>query len=540
MPGEFDSYHKWLGIPPEEQPPNHYRLLGIRLFESDPDVIDLAADQRMAHLHTFQHGPHSEACHRLLTELSAARICLLNVEKRAAYDQALRKTLSASDAAPTPPPISEVRSSLASKLRLALPPSMRARTERKRGDSETMEYIPGVTLAKPTEDQEFTLKHLGEYRLLEKLGEGGMGSVYKAVHTKLRRTVAVKVLPKGRIEDPRAIARFEREMAAVGAIDHPNVVRAHDAREIEGTRFLVMEYVEGRDLTELIRAGGSMPVADACELARQAALGLQAAHEHELVHRDIKPSNLMLTKTGSVKILDLGLARFEKGDQASKSEATATDQMVGTPDYMAPEQITESQSIDIRTDIYALGCTLYALLAGHPPFRGPNYRTTFEKISAHVKEPVPPITHIRLDVPKPLLAVLDRMLAKEPDERFATPGEVAEAIKPFAAGSNLSALLESAEGESAGAGQEFARAATKDLGGSSGTHPEKVIGGSGSRQKKARMTRLAIILLVSVALTLAIGLMDFGSQKEKSPGSPASSPPATAPATGGEATPASR
>ena len=142
---------------------------------------------------------------------------------------------------------------------------------------------------------------LGEYRLLEKLGEGGMGAVYKAVHTKLKRMVAIKVLPTTHRQDDRAVARFEREMEAIGQLNHPHIVRAHDAREIDGTRFLVMEYVDGMNLSEVVRSYGPLRIADACEVIRQAALGLQDAHEHGLVHRDVKPSNLMLTRDGQVK-----------------------------------------------------------------------------------------------------------------------------------------------------------------------------------------------------------------------------------------------
>jgi hypothetical protein len=162
---------------------------------------------------------------------------------------------------------------------------------------------------------------LGEYQLLEELGRGGMGRVYKALHTKLDRIVALKVLPRGRDGDPKAIVRFEREMKAVGRLAHPNIVQAHDAREIDGTPVLIMEFVDGLDLAEIVRRLGPLPVADACELVRQTALALQCAHEHGLVHRDIKPSNIMLARSGEVKLLDLGLARFARGlSQFSRPE----------------------------------------------------------------------------------------------------------------------------------------------------------------------------------------------------------------------------
>ncbi len=319
------------------------------------------------------------------------------------------------------------------------------------------------------------LGQLGEYQLLEKLDEGGMGAVYKALHTKLDRIVALKVLPKARTADVRAVARFEREMKAIGRVDHPNVVRAMDARQIGETRFLVMEYVAGLNLTKLVRRIGPLRVADACEIIRQAASGLQAAHEHGLVHRDVKPSNLMLTEQGQVKILDLGLAQLQaagttgnhapepsephgpsapslRSDPASGQQGpvssslaeaclTAADQVMGTLAYISPEQLSDSHSVDIRADIYSLGCTLYELLAGHPPFSGPQYTDRRKQMLARLQEPIPPLRSIRRDVPEPLAAVLDRMLAKSPAGRFAEPEEVAGAMEPFAGEANLPRLL---------------------------------------------------------------------------------------------------
>jgi serine/threonine protein kinase len=425
MPGAFDPYHTWLGIPPAEQPPNHYRLLGLPPFEQQPEAIEHAADQRMAHLHALQAGKHGRRADKLLGEVAAARVCLLDPRKKAAYDRQLREAFRAEPADAANP--AQVPRELTGLQTVTFRPEAAQAVQ------------PGQTAAEST-----TLGQLGEYELLEKLGEGGMGTVYRAEHTKLKRIVALKVLPKGRREDERAIARFEREMKAVGRLDHPNIVRAHDAREVEGTRFLVMEYVEGLDLGKVVRRVGPLSVADACELIRQAALGLQSAHQHGLVHRDVKPSNLMLTARGEVKLLDLGLARFQS-DQPAGEEMTRAGQAVGTPDYMAPEQISDTHSVDIRADIYSLGCTLYKLLTGQAPFSGPQYEGHFEKMEAHLKKPIPPIRQFRADVPPELVAVINRMLAKEPGLRFGTPAEVADAVGPLATGSDLPGLLACAE-----------------------------------------------------------------------------------------------
>ena len=279
----FDPYRQWLGIPVSEQPPNHYRLLGIPVFEDSPTVIENAADQRMGHLRTFLMGKHAAEAQRLLGKVVTARLCLLQAEKKAAYDLQLRKTLQQRpQILPPPPPPSIARS-----------PAGAVMQETASFHPKLHSYGPGKGAATAMAD----LPQLGEYQLLERLGGGGMGTVYKALHTKLGRHVAIKVLLKGRLEDEKAIARFEREMKAVGGMDHPNVVRATDAREVAGTRFLVMELLDGLDLEQIVRRCGPLPVADACEIVRQASLGLQCAFEHSLVHRDIKPSNLMLTSS---------------------------------------------------------------------------------------------------------------------------------------------------------------------------------------------------------------------------------------------------
>lgn len=318
--------------------------------------------------------------------------------------------------------------------------------------------LPSVSAAKKPADPKspFALpRTIREYRLIEQIGRGGMGAVFKAEHIRLKRLVAVKVLLGDRLHDDSAVARFDREMEAVGKLDHPNIVRATDAGEDEGTHYLVMELVNGPNLSQVAKSLGRIGVADACELVRQAAEGLQHAHEHGLVHRDIKPSNLILADTrpspaqsgadsgnnrATVKILDLGLALLRENPTA-EGELTSSGQVMGTLDYMAPEQASDTHSVDIRADLYSLGCTLYHLLAGSPPFSGSQYATILKKMMAHANSPVPPLSDIRSDVPPDLLSVLDRLLAKESSERFATPAEVAAALLPLADGSNLPELL---------------------------------------------------------------------------------------------------
>jgi serine/threonine protein kinase len=280
---------------------------------------------------------------------------------------------------------------------------------------------------------------LGEYQLLEKLGQGGMGAVYKARHTKLQRMVALKLLPPRTADDRHAAGRFDYEMAALGRLKHPNIVQAFDARDVAGTRLLAMELIEGLDLSQLVHRCGPLPIADCCELIRQAALGLQCAHECGLVHRDVKPSNLMLATSGEVKILDLGLARLP--DELLSDELTAVGHAMGSADYMSPEQASNSHGVDCRADIYSLGCTLYKLLSGRAPFSGPEYQSNLEKLIAHREKPVPPIASLRCDVPDGLMAMLDRMLAKSPEDRFARAADVASGIARFCDGSDLRGLL---------------------------------------------------------------------------------------------------
>jgi serine/threonine protein kinase len=286
---------------------------------------------------------------------------------------------------------------------------------------------------------------LGHYRIVERLGAGGMGQVYKAMHPVMERTVALKIISPKLMQEASARARFQREVRHAARLIHPNIVVAHDAAEVDGLWFLVMEYIEGRDIAQLLSRYGRPSVAMACEIIRQAALGLQYAHEHGMVHRDIKPANLMVTsarpRSGDssvqgwpeaplVKILDFGLARLSVAESSGKGETlTREGCIVGTPEYMPPEQARDSRVVDIRSDIYSLGCTLYMMLAGRPPFKA---ASSFEMAVMHLNQLPEPVARYNPNLPPELSAIVHRMLAKRPEDRFQTPGAIANALQPWA------------------------------------------------------------------------------------------------------------
>jgi serine/threonine protein kinase len=282
----------------------------------------------------------------------------------------------------------------------------------------------------------------GNYLIEKRLGSGGMGVVYEATHLRLKRKVALKVTKAENLSEAE-VARFEREMEASGQLNSPNVVASYDAGEIEGIRFLAMELVEGHDLRKVAIANAPMSVGSATELIRQAACGLQQAHEAGLVHRDIKPSNLMLSKNGVVKILDLGLAKIHAATDSH--ELTHSHQIMGTVDYIASEQCKDSRSADIRSDIYSLGATLCKLLTGEPPYSGPSINSTLEKLTALVTVDPPSIGTRRSELPAELIEAVNRMTRRDPAERFQSPGEVVAAMEPFADATKFPLLLKKSD-----------------------------------------------------------------------------------------------
>jgi tRNA A-37 threonylcarbamoyl transferase component Bud32 len=271
----------------------------------------------------------------------------------------------------------------------------------------------------------------GEYVVLDKLGAGGMGRVFRARHRRMDRIVALKVLPREALDSAQAVERFEREVRAAARLLHPNIVAAYDAGVHEGIHYLVMEYVPGQDLGTLVREGGPLEIRQAIEYAIQAARGLHYAHGQGIVHRDIKPSNLLVSSGGVVKILDMGLARLDEGvygdSKATRVEGlTRTGQVLGTIDYMAPEQAEDVNAADARSDVYGLGCTLYRLLTGRPPYLA---QSLLRKLLAHREQPVPDLRELRPEAPPELAAVLQRMMAKLPEDRPASMGEVIELLE---------------------------------------------------------------------------------------------------------------
>ena len=300
---------------------------------------------------------------------------------------------------------------------------------------DTIEALEQAELDRLHESPDRPIKgrRLRQYELLEEIGRGGMGMVYRAKHERLDREDAVKILPESSMKRTDLVERFHREIRAVGKLKHPNIVTAYDADEVDGIHFLAMELIDGPDLRSLVARIGRLSVPDACELTRQSATALRAAHQQGLVHRDVKPSNLLLSETGAIKLLDLGLALLIH-DQPGN--VTHQGQVMGTLDFMAPEQATESHAVDGRADIYSLGCTLYYLLTGHAPYEsatGPH-----RKLMAHASAAIPNVANHRGDVSADLAKLVSQMMAKDPnlrpslDDIVARLSNVASPANPLA------------------------------------------------------------------------------------------------------------
>ncbi len=269
---------------------------------------------------------------------------------------------------------------------------------------------------------------IGKYKVLEKLGVGGMGQVFLCEHKLMKRRVAVKVLPVAKAQDPASLQRFYREARAVAAVDHPNIVRAYDIDEDGGLHFLVMEFVDGSNLHDLVKRHGPMEVLRACHYIYGSAVGLHHAAEKGLLHRDIKPANILVDRTGVVKILDLGLARFFNPEEDDMLTKKFDENVLGTADYLAPEQALDSHDVDIRADIYGLGGTFYYMLTGSPPFAEGSIA---QKLLWHQTKEPRAIRDLRPDVPAELVKIVAKMMAKNAADRFQSPADLMAALGPW-------------------------------------------------------------------------------------------------------------
>ena len=305
---------------------------------------------------------------------------------------------------------------------------------------------------------------LGRYKLLGQLGVGGMSMVYLGEHVLMQRRVAIKVLPRNRVADTSYLARFRREARAAASLDHPNIVRAYDIDNDGDNHYLVMEFVDGRDLQQTVKRNGPMDFAMAADYIRQAAEGLGHAHCNGLIHRDVKPANLLVDPRNVVKVLDLGLARFTDEDRASLT-VQYDENVLGTADYLAPEQAIDSHGVDARADIYSLGCSFYFLLTGHPPFPD---GTLPQRLMAHQKQQPAAIAKERPDAPADLVAICTKMMAKKAADRYQSMNDVAEALRRWLADRGLGGSGISNSGRVTGAtppvAQRLAQAAAPSKG----------------------------------------------------------------------------
>lgn len=267
-------------------------------------------------------------------------------------------------------------------------------------------------------------EQLGDIRLAEFVGGGGMGAVFRGIDTRLDRVVAVKVLATPQTSDAESHARFEMEARSAARLDHPNIARVHYVGEERGHRYLVFEYIEGANLRDLVYANGPFPLADALRYMLQIADALMHAWQRDVVHRDIKPSNILVTAEGQAKLVDMGLARFERAEKTN-DDLTSSGVTLGTFDYMAPEQARDSRQADIRSDIYSLGCTFYYMLTGKPPYPD---GSALQKLLLHQSGDLPNLAQSRPDVPESVVDVFETMLAKRPEDRFQNPAELLAAL----------------------------------------------------------------------------------------------------------------
>ena len=376
---------------------------------------------------------------------------------------------------------------------------------------------------------------LGNYRILDKLGQGGMGMVLKAEHSRMRRQVALKVMSAAAVKSKEAVQRFQREVQAAAKLDHPNIVPAYDADEADGTHFLVMQFVEGHDLAGWVKANGPMPWPKAVDCLIQAARGLEYAHQRGVIHRDIKPANLLLDGNGTIRILDMGLARMDVLAGDAQADLTATGQIMGTIDYMAPEQAVNPKLADKRADIYSLGMTLWFLLTGRHAYDAPSM---MGKLLAHREMAIPSLTAACPGIPAPLEAVFRKMAAKTPEERYQSLTPVIADLERCRTGAPVAAAVAVPARREDSALSDFLRGVT-DTDAGTGTREDgsgsetrltargetqfgsgslaKLLGPLRSKAKRAPLPTSWIAGGVTAGLVLVIGLVIVFSQRAAGP-----------------------
>jgi len=373
----FDPYHQWLGIPPSQQPPNHYRLLGVEQFESDVNVIANCADRAMLHLRNFQRGKYADLSQKLLNKVAGAQGVLLDPKRRSEYDAKLRSDEGLDEE-----------------------------------DDEDMLVIDDSGAV------------FGEYMLDDHLASSNTGQIFKAMHRTMGREVALKILSSEAVKSEEHVARFRQKVNILGRFHHPNVVVAYDAGERDGTYFLIMEYVDGWDMQTIVKKHHPVPVDNVLQYFTHAANALGYAHEQLVYHRNVNPANLLIDRQGVVKVIGWGLCRFGGDQSLEEASAVAAFDMAkvrGAFDFMAPEQFADNGHADARSDIYSLGCSVYFALTGRRPFQA---STAKEKAEAHRERAIPSLRAARKDAPQQLDDIFYRMLAKDPNARYQTMQEV--------------------------------------------------------------------------------------------------------------------
>lgn len=409
----FDPYYKWLGIPPSDQPADHYRLLGIVRFESDPQVIDGAADRQIAHVRTYQNSPYAAESQRLLNELAIARRCLLIPKAKAAYDQVLRSAVSADQIGELPAPI--------------LPPANSPSAAPAASKAPSATPAPAAAPASAASADPDSI--IGPYEVLERSSATSLSVTYKVLHRPSGWYFTLKTLPPAAAKNREVLKRFQREIDIVTKLTHPNLIAGVDSGTSPRAPYLVMPYVVGIDLATLVKQTGPLPLDQALDLLAQACRGLEQLHSQGVYHRNLKPHVLMVDSQGKLRVTNLLLAKIDDDSELADGEnLTRMGTAMGSAEYLPPEQAVDAHSADARSDIYALGCAFHYLLTGKPPYAG---KSLMEKVIAHQKQPIPSLVAARPDVPAWVDHLFQRMLAKRPTDRPASVSAVlAELERP--------------------------------------------------------------------------------------------------------------